>query len=370
MTRVGRATDVELQKAIDGWRELATELVDTIGAWRDAEPERRAYEYWSNESTKNSLTGDTTIIVGEVLGRFPKLDPAPVQRVEAAVAAWCEDRDVEGIPPQNELYATLRAAIVLLQSLEWESRRRIAREEPAPPSGDARMTAGRIVAAAIAEDPETRAGWRRARAQLLAFAAAAKLAGGLDAGRVAYRTLASVWAAGRQIYKAELDRLITEFRAEEQKDREEWTAEFGEPYPATLEDWIEQAARAGVDPDYLLRGEYTLADVAPIIQGYLRRRLDETGPRGREPAVEHAVADTTGCAREEASGGDQLPNRRSQVRGGKRGRTQAEQERLVEDWTRAKDTGVSKKEHCGGNAARLRRLDNALRAVRRRKSSN
>jgi len=56
-------------------------------------------------------------------------------------------------------------------------------------------------------------------------------------------------------------------------NRSEWEATYGEAYPRSVDDWIRQATRAGVDPNAV--DGAALADLAPKIEGHLLRLRDQ-----------------------------------------------------------------------------------------------
>jgi len=66
-------------------------------------------------------------------------------------------------------------------------------------------------------------------------------------------------------------RLARKIKAE----RLSWEEAFGEPRPETVEDWRRWAARLGLDPNWIVAGDWTPGQVMPLIEGYLQRRKDE-----------------------------------------------------------------------------------------------
>jgi hypothetical protein len=59
------------------------------------------------------------------------------------------------------------------------------------------------------------------------------------------------------------------------KYQECWEERFGIPYPRDVESMMELATRAGIDPNRVLNGNWTLKEFAPIINGYLQRLKDQ-----------------------------------------------------------------------------------------------
>jgi biotin operon repressor len=67
------------------------------------------------------------------------------------------------------------------------------------------------------------------------------------------------------------------------EDRAAWAAIFGLPYPQTIDDWISLATRAGLSPDFVLKGQWTGRDVMPIIEGYMQHLVDIRATPASEP---------------------------------------------------------------------------------------
>lgn len=85
--------------------------------------------------------------------------------------------------------------------------------------------------------------------------------------------------------RASLDRLrpkIEKTAAELQKQlhnyKEYFETSFEEPAPNSIEDWTRLATRAGLDPTWILTGEWTPKEVAPVIEGYLNRVKETPSP--------------------------------------------------------------------------------------------
>ena len=98
--------DLLTLSAIEKWKQCATETVDYIGAGIAMQAIPALFE-------------TQTIALVAIIGtQFPKLDPAPIQDVFAAVWAWVEDRNTSHIPPHPILYATLQRAIQVLAAVE------------------------------------------------------------------------------------------------------------------------------------------------------------------------------------------------------------------------------------------------------------
>ena len=121
-----KSIDVSLLKAIGDWKIAAAEEIDTIGNWRDANPELLASKFWTGNAyrprvepkpPKNFYTL-TTYLFSRLVSHFPKLDPMPLQDIHASIAAWYEDRDARRLRPQPEIFATLERAMMTLQAVE------------------------------------------------------------------------------------------------------------------------------------------------------------------------------------------------------------------------------------------------------------
>jgi len=128
--------DSTTQHTIEKWKIAAREEVEMIGAWRDADADNLAH-YWTDGYTfrgggppkmPNMFYVYTTCLVGEIVARYPKLDPAPLQDVYAAIAAWYADHSAARIPPQPVLFATLERAMMTLQAIEHDIQSRVVYE--------------------------------------------------------------------------------------------------------------------------------------------------------------------------------------------------------------------------------------------------
>ena len=128
--------DSTTQHTIEKWKIAAREEVEMIGAWRDADADKLA-DYWTDGYTfrgggppkmPNMFYVYTTCLVGEIVARYPKLDPAPLQDVYAAIAAWYADHSAARIPPQPVLFATLERAMMTLQAIEYDIQSRVVYE--------------------------------------------------------------------------------------------------------------------------------------------------------------------------------------------------------------------------------------------------
>lgn len=125
--------------------------------------------------------------------------------------------------------------------------------------------AGEALVEQLLSDPETRAGFERAKAKLLPFSL-------------------SVALVNSEEHQAELDRISAEFRSEILRMEDEWEAEFGEPYPKEIEDWYRWAARVGWSGERIAEGNWTLAELFPIIEGYLLQIRDKARKRAGRPS--------------------------------------------------------------------------------------
>ena len=72
--------------------------------------------------------------------------------------------------------------------------------------------------------------------------------------------------------QAELADTLRKVATELDANREKWEAKYGEEYPRELDDWIEQAVRAGVDPNTVCDTDWDV--LVRSVQGYLLRVKD------------------------------------------------------------------------------------------------
>jgi hypothetical protein len=75
------------------------------------------------------------------------------------------------------------------------------------------------------------------------------------------------------------DQQLAELRAAMERDKRRWRDEYGIAYPETVEDYRRLAVAAGVTGETALTGDWTFADLQPIIEGYLIRRNAEAATR-------------------------------------------------------------------------------------------
>ncbi|GIW81481.1 MAG: hypothetical protein KatS3mg105_4406 [Gemmatales bacterium] len=74
--------------------------------------------------------------------------------------------------------------------------------------------------------------------------------------------------------------------------QKEWERTYGTKFPHDMDDVIELAVCAGLDPNRIFDGKWKYADVFPIIQGYLRRQQQQAQlqaeQESRKPTAEDA----------------------------------------------------------------------------------
>lgn len=140
-------------------------------------------------------------------------------------------------------------------------------------------SAGQHLLSLLQSNREFRAGAERGLLKLRAFSSAVDRIG---TGEV---------APGDE-YQAEINRLYAKYHNEVQRMESHWEAEFGAPYPRSIEEWMRWAARVGWSGERVVQGEWTPRDLFPIIEGYLLRLRDQH-PSGAAPAARVA----TGAAR-------------------------------------------------------------------------
>jgi hypothetical protein len=95
--------------------------------------------------------------------------------------------------------------------------------------------------------------------------------------------LAAIWADIQKVEKVEFEELLDDIRQAEAQADKEWAAKFPCPRPKTVEDWQCLAARAGFGADFVLKGEWTPADVLPIVEGYFQNLQDQRSVAAKEP---------------------------------------------------------------------------------------
>jgi hypothetical protein len=141
------------------------------------------------------------------------------------------------------------------------------------PSGKAkRLGAGDAFAKRLREHPGDLAGVLRAPAKLRAFGqAVAMTAAPMQA---VARHIAELFAKSDADRERRLAALDEELRREWNACNAGWEQTFGEPYPKTPEDVRRLAERAGMDFNDARRGDWTYAEIFPLVEGYLLRLLD------------------------------------------------------------------------------------------------
>lgn len=86
-----------------------------------------------------------------------------------------------------------------------------------------------------------------------------------------------------------------QLRADSEAMKVAWQSTFGEPYPETIEDWTRLSARAGLSSERLIGGDWTPAQVEPMIEGYLLAVADRKAES--EQAMQAAYVPNKGEAR-------------------------------------------------------------------------
>ena len=123
-------SDKIIASVIERWKLTASDEVDDIGAWRDADPGDRSYIYWPErwndrgtvhrETMPGMFFGDSTHLVGRIETDYRHLDPAPLMELYEAIAAWHADRTADRVPPQPVLFSTLERAMIIVQVVETD----------------------------------------------------------------------------------------------------------------------------------------------------------------------------------------------------------------------------------------------------------
>ena len=91
----------------------------------------------------------------------------------------------------------------------------------------------------------------------------------------------------RERLASQLRALTTAFAEYFQAIGRDWEVEAGQPIPSTIEGWERLAVRAGIPPEKIWDGKWTIAKISPYIVGYLDRIRDANRP---EAAVEAPAA--------------------------------------------------------------------------------
>jgi hypothetical protein len=105
-----------------------------------------------------------------------------------------------------------------------------------------------------------------------------------------FAQLAAIRAGIEQVDKAEFEGLLGDIREAEAEADRQWAAQFSCPRPRTVEDWQRLAARAGFPAKFVMEGEWTPADVLPIVEGYFQRVEDQRLSNAADAAGRSAAA--------------------------------------------------------------------------------
>ena len=116
----------------------------------------------------------------------------------------------------------------------------------------------------------------RCRAHLTAFASAMKVLNLPPTARIIEAIQRAVHhnleiEQARAEVRAEIDKLQAEVAEAYRQEAEAWEKTTGRPYPKSIEKWQNQAALAGIPIDRIIKGDWTLAEMGPIIEGALER---------------------------------------------------------------------------------------------------
>ena len=136
------------------------------------------------------------------------------------------------------------------------------------------IRAGKIFLQMIENDPAYRRRSEATAAAIAVFGTALKAVAPGGTAKLAGDAIASHLAPIRQQHEQDIARIAAEYRVENEKIDREWEKEFGIACPKSIEDWKRLAARAGIDPNFVLGGNYTLREIAPVIEGYLQGQKD------------------------------------------------------------------------------------------------
>jgi hypothetical protein len=151
-----------------------------------------------------------------------------------------------------------------------------------------RPQAGKSFAEAIKSDPATKAAWSRSQAKLRECGSALKSISAFAAQinnpvELVSHNLALALTESQAQYEAEMKALLETHAVEYAAFKLEWQSKYGAPYPESIEDYKRLATRAGISGERIAAGEWTFADVFPILEGYLQRLADRKADR-RQPA--------------------------------------------------------------------------------------
>lgn len=104
-----------------------------------------------------------------------------------------------------------------------------------------------------------------------------------DAERQSWAGLVNLLAEAQRARRRALNEATAEVVADLVRARKAWEKVYKYPYPASIEDWQRLATLAGLNPNFVLQGQWKPADVLPIIEGYLQRRAKPAKPYTHKP---------------------------------------------------------------------------------------
>lgn len=76
-------------------------------------------------------------------------------------------------------------------------------------------------------------------------------------------------------HDAEMARAVDQLHIDAAQYASAWEQEYGEPYPADVDEWAKLAVRAGIDANRILDGHWIPTDIGPVVEGYLQRQRDK-----------------------------------------------------------------------------------------------
>lgn len=110
---------------IEWWRYVVRDQVDDINHWRLKPSDDRLDLYFSpNREQFAEIVDDLPILtkrlVEVITTKYPKLDPAPILILHDAIRSWHANKDADGIPPKEALFAILESGLIVVSAVEQD----------------------------------------------------------------------------------------------------------------------------------------------------------------------------------------------------------------------------------------------------------
>jgi hypothetical protein len=111
--------DLRKVRVLESWKQTARDEVDNIGAWRNASKKKLQKYHWTEPQSFYRETVEVCRIVGDARA-------LPIQVVGAAVERWHERHSAAGLAKQAPLESALAEAVIVVNGLIEDFRRRIS----------------------------------------------------------------------------------------------------------------------------------------------------------------------------------------------------------------------------------------------------